>query len=95
MTPALKAMVEAIVLAFQEQAGERYPEATRTVQDPSLIFLNGDFDLEKVARAGLEAIRWPEDAEAQVDIILAGADVPDSVQRFWPPMIDAILKAAP
>lgn len=103
MTPALKAMVEAMAAEIVRQGNEEksrgtavwYPSDPTNPADVRSISLDGDIDLEKVARAGLEAIRWPEDTEAQVDIILAGADVPDSVQRFWPPMIDAILKDDP
>ncbi len=86
MTPALKAMVEAMAKEIERQ------EIALNSDDSVSPMTLEDLDLEKVARAGLEAIRWPDDANVRADIILSGADVPDSVARFWPPMIDAILK---
>jgi hypothetical protein len=40
---------------------------------------------ECAINAVLAVLREPDTA-----LILAGADVPDSVQRFWPKMIDAV-----
>lgn len=61
MTPALKAMVEAIMAEFERQADEdgssSVAERGYYGADPDrLARLDGGFDLEKVARAGLAAI---------------------------------------
>lgn len=88
MTEALDAMVKAIKAELlrqgREDAGADYADEGAREW---IMTLDGHFDIEKVARAGLLAIRKPT-----TGVILAGADVPDSVHRFWPPMIDEILK---
>lgn len=88
MTPALKAMVEAM-------AAEIVAQECRLVLQPDGVTLDSgydgaQFDLEKVARAGLEAIKALE-GDALVDIILAGAEMDDSVSIWFPRLIDAIL----
>lgn len=94
MTEALDAMVKAMVGEIERQAlnddGTQSFPSVGELRDGRLLGFDGLLDLEKVARAGLLAIREPT-----TDVILAGSDVPDSVQRFWPPMIDAILNDKP
>lgn len=87
MTPALKAMVEAMIseirrqdVLFEHEEGETDPKA--------VMFGTGErLDLEKVARAGFTALR-----KADTGLILAGADMNDSVGHWWPIFIDEILK---
>jgi hypothetical protein len=60
MTPALDAMVKAMAAEFERQADE---EGSTGIADkaqgvrPGLTRLDGIWDLEKVARAGLVAIK--------------------------------------
>lgn len=86
MTEALKVMVEAVQadLIRQELRLQRDGVELDSCYD------GARFDVETAVRAGLLAVRNAE-GEALTEIILAGADVPDSVQRFWPKMIDRIL----
>lgn len=64
MTPALKAMVEAMGAEFERQAshGLTYAEFDPSGRGEPTLTVGEDgglFDLEKVARAGLEAIDQP------------------------------------
>lgn len=65
MTPALKAMVEAMWVEFRRQAhphsGGVVARFSNAIDNPSDVggHIGGDFDLEKVARAGLAAIKEP------------------------------------
>lgn len=64
MTPALKAMVKAMAAEIVRQGNEEksrgtavwYPSDPTNPADVRSISLDGNIDLEKVARAGLEAI---------------------------------------
>ena len=91
MTPALKAMVEAMIAEIRRQnvldATASDPPTTATV-----VFVNGVVNLEKVARAGLEATKEPGDAvrRAADETCPLRADEPP-----FPYMIDAILKEQP
>lgn len=95
MTPALKAMVEAmkaeLIRQHREVAGADYADEGAREW---LMTLDGHFDFEAVARAGLEALR-DLDGEAMVDLILAGADMNDSVGVWWPRLVGSILKETP
>lgn len=57
MTAALHAMVKAIVAEFRRQVDEDGANYFSAPDADGLSCLDGDFDLEKVARAGLAAIR--------------------------------------
>lgn len=61
MTPALKAMVEAMAAELERQAdkGGSEPHFARLPGLHETHYFSGNLDLEKVARAGLEAIREP------------------------------------
>jgi hypothetical protein len=106
MSAALKAMVEAIWAEIDRQIraeGIRDHVSTATRFDksnylgethPNVARIQGNVDLEKVARAGLVALR-NLDGEAKVDLILAGASMNDSVGIWWPVLVDSILEPAP
>lgn len=69
MTDALRKMVEAMQTAMLEQALESTTKACIVnMIDGITVEVHGDFDLEKVARAGLEAIK-PE-----MEDLLTGAN---------------------
>jgi hypothetical protein len=78
MTPALKAMVEAMWAEIERQ--HRATERRTGKFDASI-------DMEKVARAGLAAIREPS-----AQMIVAGERVADCPDEAWPVMIDVIAK---
>ncbi|MFA5567984.1 MAG: hypothetical protein WC972_04975 [Trueperaceae bacterium] len=61
MTPALKAMVEAMAAELERQAdkGGSEPHFARLPGLHETHYFSGNLDLEKVARAGLEAIKPP------------------------------------
>jgi hypothetical protein len=91
MTAALKAMVEAMGAEFERQAA--HSATTYAAFDPTgdgrALTVGEDgglFDLEKVARAGLEAI---DGADKQVDLTTC---TPEGV---WGEVLDAILKEHP
>ena len=108
MTPALKAMVEAMAaeLVRQGEAGDLadvgFDPASSTFTIVGVC--GGEFDLEKVARAGLAAIREPDEtiragaaaADAAADPFIGTehegvpADPADAVDH-WRFMIAAIL----
>lgn len=71
MTAALDAMVKAMAAEIERQAEEKQSPAERRLNEhygtPAGIGA-GDVDLEKVARAGLEAIREP---------------LPDVIEQGW------------
>lgn len=86
MTPALKAMVEAMAAELQRQNqaelermdggdenGEGGPVVVGDLHDGVSCYVDGDIDLEKVARAGLEAIPADELAVA-ISAALAPGD---------------------
>lgn len=74
MTPALKAMVEAMERALDEQA----------------VYVSPGLDLERVARAGLEAIREPGEAMVEAGAQRDdGADITNAI-GVYRAMIDAI-----
>lgn len=100
MTPALKAMVEAMAAELERQAdkGGSEPHFARLPGLHETHYFSGNLDLEKVARAGLEAIRAPS-----MELGLAGAGPVNEHMRgkvkaddfaakdAWSTMIDAIL----
>ena len=88
MTPALKAMVEAMIAELKRQREAAGMDAPY-VEDrgPDDVIIDGHIDLEKVARAGLEAIREP----VPIGLVLAGLEMDDSVGVWWPRLVDAIL----
>lgn len=107
LTPALKAMVEAMRAEIVRQSKEGYEEpwvAAPSGVDGAFISVDGNVDLEGVARAGLEAIRLPaahvsEPAYDAFDWGPSGYDnapngsaAPETVFAY---MIDAILKDQP
>lgn len=97
MTPALKVMVEAMAAEFERQ-GEVFAYAVGS--QPGKMTLDGEFDLEKVARAGLAAIK-----PATTEVIRAvfapsgapGADLAqhEAIARDWNTSIGAILGEKP
>ncbi len=110
MTDALKAIVEAMFAEVARQVDlQKHRSATvsavlfdkpeyQGVPNPntSVAHISGDIDLEKVARAGLEAIR---DHEA-MDV--TGLHLPPgyqpgshSARDIWISKVDAILKDTP
>lgn len=110
MTPALKAMVEAMAaeIVRQKSAKELIPmhsaEPSR-ILDPGAardgeltsIYLMGRFDLEKVARAGLEAIT-PADRSITMALHNAAklkSDLHEAYQDIWAAGVAAILKDQP
>lgn len=98
MTPALKAMVEAMAAEFERQ-GEVFAYAANGSQ-PGKMTLDGQFDLEKVARAGLEAVK-PAPTEVLRAVFAPsgapGADLAqqEAIARDWNTSIDAILGEKP
>lgn len=92
MTPALKAMVEAMAaeVARQVEAGDvAMTLGDRDVPgDPQWISME-DIDLEKVARAGLEAIQAEPRDDLALDLF------PGLSRKRWRGAIDAILKETP
>lgn len=95
MTPALKAMVEAMAAELVRQArdddGAQSFPAVGELRDGKMLSFDGAFDLEKVARAGLEAIREPDDATREAGAIRDdGGDITNAAGVFTA-MIDAIL----
>lgn len=96
MTPALKAMVDAMITEVSRQVYTDY-----TTEDPSPdpflndLLVDGRVDLEKVARAGLAAIREPssEMSTAGKHAIKGAADEVERTQAevAYKVMIDAIL----
>jgi hypothetical protein len=108
MTPALKAMVEAMAAELKRQAsdddGAQSFPAVGELQDGSLLGYDGIIDLEKVARAGLEAIREPSEEVSDAGGKAEPFMLPEG-EKFTPgriiantsyrAMIDAILKETP
>lgn len=88
MTPALKPMVEAMLAEVRRQNA-----LDCTVSDPpptgTIVFVNGVVDLEKVARAGLLAIREEPRDDLALDLF------PGLSRKRWRGAIDAILKETP
>lgn len=91
MTPALKAMVEAMASEMEDQIEAMKVNGAWASFVDGRFFASGEhggyFDLEKVARAGLEAIREP----VPIGLVLAGLEMDDSVGVWWPRLVDAIL----
>lgn len=77
-----------------DQREEVMGEALRLMVDAaarSLAEAVGEVDgsaVEAAVVAALEAIRTPT-----IGLLLSGADVPDSVGRFWPIMVGEIIQA--
>lgn len=103
MTPALKAMVAAMAAEIKRQ-GEAsdldWLDVDSATGSVSLGGVNGAlFHLEKVARAGLEAIRTLDsETHSDLHIALEAARVKGSMftaQDGHVAILDAILKAAP
>ena len=93
MTPALKVMVEAMAAEFERQ-GEVFAYAVGS--QPGKMTLDGEFDLEKVARAGLEALREPDKLMEEAALAEEGCGCPCCVSSDdWEAMIDAILGEKP
>lgn len=76
MTPALKAMVEAMGRELERQASEGGRElwVCEIGSGPEWA-IEGRYDLEKVARAGLEAIREPTLAQTNAGWAAIRADL--------------------
>lgn len=107
MTPALKAMVEAMATELQRQNraelerldggdenGEGGPVVVGDLYDGVSCYVDGDINLEKVAQAGLAAIKVLPDATLdsakwKTDLFPAQIDV--AVQAA----VDAILAGEP
>lgn len=97
MTPDLKAMVEAmkIEIARQAREGDAMPYVAEGFE-PNALQIDGDINLEAVARVGLEAIKRPGAA-----VLEAAADSTDRVEgtlgtaSVIEAAIDAILKEQP
>lgn len=88
MTVALKAMVEAMAAEIERQReGDHFVRRADGVS----VSLDGEVDLEKVARAGLEAIRRP-DLRLRMSTV---ERMSDSLNEVWPMVIDEILKETP
>lgn len=92
MTPALKAMVEAMAAELRRQdvlfAPDGEPEIART-----MITTGDSINLEKVARAGLAVIReLPDDLRTEANE--ACEDIPMGA-LVWTHVVDAILKETP
>ena len=97
MTPALKVMVEAMAAEFERQ-GEVFAYAVGS--QPGKMTLDGEFDLEKVARAGLAAIK-PATTEV-IRAVFAPSGAPradlaqhEAIARDWNTSIGAILGEKP
>jgi hypothetical protein len=73
MTPALKAMVEAMAAELVRQDGSDRGQANcANVDNLNEAMIDGWYDLEKVARAGLEAINRTRESEADAIRALQG-----------------------
>ena len=104
MSPALKAMVEAMAAELTRQSHEddgaqRFP-AVGDLKDSRLLGFDGMIDLEQVARAGLKAIQTLDESTIAVGAPLTGAhhgpcDPAECAQDTFVAMIDAILKDQP
>lgn len=87
MTPALKAMVEAMA--------DQMPGAMIS-NGEVLVTGAGWVNLEKVARAGLEALREPDKLMEEAALAEEGCGCPCCVSSDdWEAMIDAILGEKP
>lgn len=111
MTPALKAMVEAMVAELNRQAEHGrpgpyvddgvYEGGVDTEPDVNSILIDGRVDLEKVARAGLEAIPASDGAllAAMRDSVPVDGHeweyLDAEAPAHWTSLIDAILKDQP
>lgn len=96
MTPALKAMVEAMAAELETQAGDQREGGwVREPDGEPGFYLQGIFDLEKVARAGLAAVRpldralFEEHADSYAQIYV------HQIEGAWEGLLDAILKEQP
>lgn len=94
MTPGLKAMVEAMAAELERQAdkGGSEPHFARLPGLHETHYFSGNLDLEKVARAGVEAIRDAPEMD------LTGLALPEgyragshSAREIWMAKVDAIL----
>jgi hypothetical protein len=107
MTPALKAMVEAMAAEFERQENEAAPqdrvvwsELADDGKTMSFGVEGGCIDLEKVARAGLEAVK-PAPTEVLRAVFAPsgapGADLAqqEAIARDWNTSIGAILGEKP
>jgi hypothetical protein len=89
-------LIEAIGAAFEAQFGDVYMWDTNDED----LFARGERSWTKYQDGSLKADRFDLGAVADAilttlaepthEIILAGLDVDDSVQRFWPKMVLAI-----
>lgn len=103
MTPALKAMVEAVHADLLRQVGRTSPGATEHGYVGDLLdetsggtTLDGSFDLERAMRAGLAAIEpTPEMALAMHAAVKHQFDLNEAYARVWRAGRDAILKETP
>lgn len=103
MTPALKAMVEAMGREFLRQTEESEEAPVCQFEAHALRVTDvygGQFDLEKVARAGLEAVK-PAPTEVLRAVFAPsgapGADLAqhEAIARDWNTSIGAILGEKP
>lgn len=86
MTEAMQLFVAAMGAELERQRHEGPIFEVDYVErdgETSVWTLDGRFDLEKVARAGLEAI----EQNVTVGLILAGAESPDSIGLLLPKLI--------
>jgi hypothetical protein len=108
MTPALKAMVEAMKAEIAAQVAEQVADYQARKWGASFAHfapdsdtspecqINGAIDLEKVARAGLEALKPADDAilnAMRQSVPVYGYEweyVEGDAQEHWTDMIDAI-----
>lgn len=70
MTPALKTLVEAMISDLGQQAANAPTPFVTFLPEGARVEMKGTFDLEKVARVGLEAMRYT-DADKQTFIATA------------------------
>lgn len=93
MTAALKAMVEAMGAEFRRQFEDDETDIASEFE-PGKYRLDGCFDLEKVARAGLEAIKvmTPEMVDAAFSADPLACDVEDA-QVVYPPSFAAAINS--
>ena len=95
MTEALRKMVEAMVTEFRRQHSDDLLMVVNYVEhaSPNETVLDGRFDLDKVARAGLRAIHDPGN-----EAVFAGAAArasSESVTGTWAAMVREILTEQP
>ena len=96
MTEALRRMVEAMGAEFNRQAAESRDDEDFSCDTGAHAEwrLDGRFDLEKVARAGLEALLTGEGLTATLDARPIGGNAAQA-HALAARLVDAILKDEP